>query len=1125
MVVNAAAIASALRTPNPGRLTAIVSIDGEILPAATVLQCETDHGYDCVSASATVTVSALPWWLSQPTNQELIVRLGYDGYTLPRFVGTLESISAGLWPNTWELRGVGRLRRAQYDSHEERTYSDQHDEDIVQDLLEQAGIPADQLAIAGQSEHFGTVEDVVLPAGQSPMSLISRLNELTGCVIFDGPDGVVVRMVLNPGTPSSTAAWAFQRGDYLADASRELALADVRNKIVVTGLPGEGGTATPSGGRYADSPYVPNPPRYIPYTLSDELIESDAYADTVALRQMAKRNRLPDRVKLTIIGNPLMRAGCTVSLLEPWLGIDVTTYYHVMHVHDSMSSTEYITTLDLEGGIGDAGYQLGRPVASFTYQCELEQPGGTDAVAVICDGSSSYDPDGDSSLLTFAWSNDQTADTSTEQTYSFSATPAQLAAGLNVTLVVTDGDTLTGTKTRAITPTTTAAIPTRALYSAAKGQAEATADGVSWQTWVPGGGEQVISTPKRHYDGVGWFGGSAGSLWKTLDFLLSAPTLVHTFAAAVNSIWLHETQSERMCVGLADGTLQLSTDDGVNWSTLYTFADAILAVAESPMLLGQFWVCSGRYLYILTEGDAAPRLLATFAEGSLTRDIANSFMGNFACASVPAASGVSPVRIADTDAEAAFAPIAPAVEDVRGIAHHLLLDTVWAVDAGGRFFERAGGADFAKVGDMASPGNVNQLLPDPALQTLLFIQADNGLYKTIDAGRTFGQLRDYSAAGLDGLQVGTEGLRFRVSTGRRVWITGCQSAGGGYDTLSLCWRCDNIWATTPVWVDLSTGLPASTAAGIVYIDPTDPDVGYIFLGGVVYKNSDMRGTGAWTTLCDAAWAAPHMDAICVDVTYDQLVIAGIRVADDGTLLVVLKARRDDTLRLLIGVVHSHDQGSMWTDAAGPITDTNLYWSYSGWHDLLPEKHATPHAWLSAVNGVQSRALLWRSDDGYVTWNGVLNYEASTSLTLSRDLALASDNAFFLYFATVTKHTTDGYVSDKQTWVTPRYYIVQAPDDPERCCMYTGADGAIYLSTDRGLTPGAAVDTIGDEVNFVHSVAKSRWLAMSGSTDATRSIYRCSSQDLNTWEACMGTVPAGLSPIRRTGWRIAVDPEV
>ncbi len=1120
------------------RLTWSATLSGRPLRP---LSASIDHGYDVVSSAATLVVREMPLGITEPRGQEVIIRAGYNGAQVVRFTGYLEDAKPGFWPGTWELRAAGRLRRTQYDYHDELTYADQDDETIVADLLTKAGIAAEYQDLDGEGQHFGVSQDVILPAGTPTWNLINELDQLTGYNTFDSPDGMVVRREL-VHSPSASAAWAFQEKVNCFGGRRVKSRANVRNKIRVEGLPLIDGTEVVAVNQ-ADSPYVPNPPQYLQYTLRSDKIEDDTYAATVAAREMLRRNKMTDDIEgLEAPGNPFLRPGMTVSVKGYELDLPSPGYYYVKHHHEEINEQGYISTLTLEGGIGDAGYQLLPPVAAFTIECDLETVDvsgtGTIYYAVACDASASYDPDNTPGGLTYSWSNNQTADVGTGITYTFMLTAAQLAAPCIVTLVVTDAEGLTGTLSREVVASATGTA-SRVMFLAAGSEARATQDG--WQTynvWAPGGGINVISTPEQAYEDASYFGLDDGKLYYTSDYLLSAPTLVQDFGSAVNSIWLHETQANRIVVGLANGEVWLSTDAGTTWTLLYTFGAAVTCVKESPMLLGQVWATSGAVQYVVYEGVATPATMATFPSGT-ARWTSNSFFGNYCCASVAPASGDAPVRGADDDSALTFPDMSPAdqVEDVRGLTHHLYLDILWACDVAGRWFTKGEGeTSFAYVATMpGSPGDVNHMLRDMTLVNLVYLACANGLYKTPDAGTTYYLLNDLTAAGLVGYQVGLGSLRLRVATGRRVYVKSMNASAVRVD------RCDNIFAATLTWVTMDTGLPDGQYGGIITLDPTDPNTGYCRNeDGNIYRCDDMRGGGSWTLVLTRQilhdLSGYHFWFQDGNPTIDS----GPFVAYDGTVYVSYSGQKWNSTWGAWGIAHSHDKGATWTLALLP--DMGVY-SYNGTGQPIWASKDGGRCWICARRGVGGAlpSDVFYSDDSGHSWNQVMvsdpdrhytipenyNSQACSSFFI-REPDAPNDNTVCLRLAHGTLRTVDGFQT--YTWQTPRsngaaWYALKAPDKPSLAAVAYpwmsggyGGSSQLYQSTDGGATSTLAVDFgTGNNITEIYCVNSKCWLVVC----LDNHLYTCTGDETLTQWVDRGYAPAYL-------WNetaLCVDPEV
>ena len=281
----------------------------------------------------------------------------------------------------------------------------------------------------------------------------------------------------------------------------------------------------------------------------------------------------------------------------------------------------------------------------------------------------------------------------------------------------------------------------------------------------------MISTPEGGDITFTLFGTDAGELYYASHGLLEmTPHLVHTFPDDVKCVWINETDRDRCVVGLADGTVWATTDASLvetsTWTELAEFAAPIEWVAESPEQIGQYWVCSGRYLYVSFDNLATSFALATFPEGSTSRKISNSYFGNFVCASVP--EGESPVRWADGDQALVMPVLATPIEDVRAITHHLYQPITWFCDVLGRFCRVDSDLSVTLVSTItdtfATIGNVNHMIRDTVNQAVIYVACDNGLLKTYDGGLSWVMLRDYSTAGDTGHMVGVGSLALPVST-------------------------------------------------------------------------------------------------------------------------------------------------------------------------------------------------------------------------------------------------------------------------------------------------------------------------------------------------------------------------
>ncbi len=1117
------------------RPTSAVLIGGRPVRPLTI---DVDMGYDVVSAAASVTLAAVPAWLaSGPERQTCEIRLGYNGLAPVTFASIIEDEGLRYFPFDQTLQAVGRLRLAQYDYPSEVTYENKTDVEIVEDLLERAGISQHQ--IAGEGTTFGTVAPVVLQAGQPVWSLINRLDQVTGCRTFDCPDGTVRRLPIS-GLPSASAAWTYEEGVNILAVRRRRATANVRNRVTVTGLRSGEGTF-PSHTQYAGSPYVPDPPRYVQYRFDDELIESEAYAETVALRLMAALNRRVDELELEVPGNPLVYPGQTIKVISAKMGLPAGGNYWCKHIKHRKDSSGFVSILSLEGGIGDSGYAAYDPVAAFTWFMDQEnfEVGGspTQMYTVVCDGSGSYDADGPPDGLTYSWSNSVNADTGTERTYSTAFTAAELAAGPTITLTVTDLDSDQGTVTQTITGSA-ATTPARTLYVAAGARAEATTNGGElWNTWAPASGN-IIATPEGAADDHSYFGADDGKLYHTADALMSAPTLVHTFGSAVKCVWIHETDRDRVTVGCQDGTIHQTTDASelaaATWAQIADLGEPIEWVAESPMQLGQIWACAGRYLEISFDNGANWAAYATFPSGATARKFASSFMGNFVCASVGA--GESPIRD-DADTEYTMPAMAPdaEIEDVRAISHHLYDDVIWACDLAGRFLEGSTAGSFSHVGTVtegvADAGNVNHMVRDTGHQAALYLACDDALVKTFDAGRSFVRMRDYTGAGLQGHQVGIGSLALRVTTGRRVYVAG--------DGPKVAYT-ENIWEASPVWVDISTGLPADASGPThLVLDAVDANVGYLVSNGILYANTNLTGGGTWVAIGNSTifnGLYPRWPAFAFDFTSQY--IQAVCAVDDGStgvLLAFVEATAPaSTTNGIYLFYRSTDRGSTWTPCVDEDDPPNSRWGVRTYHDWAPRAgpgtHQSGKVYTAQENTVRDTA-------GPITLSGygggwadpldpplAAGAGATTELVCPGGAVNPSDLKCFLAADGELWYTSNG--GNAWTKVADTSYVPVCPPDAAAETAVLGGLSvlrgkySIGRSADWGAT-WATVYTFGTtQIRDFVADASTRWYA-GGESGGGSHLYTCTTDALDAWTERTGN----LGTIMTAPKRLAVDPTV
>lgn len=732
---------------------------------AVALGATVDMSDETVSASASVVLSLEGQDPPAFKRRDLLIRAGWNGFTVPVFTGSVEDDSIQLWPNSLSLRGAGRMRLTQYRwGGPQIEYAGETDQYIVADLLYKSAI--DNASVEGRSWTLGTVRSVKLRPGDYPSDLIEQIDQVTGYRTFDCPDGRPRRRITS-GIPSASAAYVYTQGENIFQLDQERTLRHLANKVVVRGL--AQGLYVPNETRQAESIHVPaqyGQPGYITYPFSSDLIETDEIAGSVAVRLLGEKNRVVKTVRFQCAGNPYLRPGMTIGVWAPKGGVSVLTNYYLRGVSHIIDASGFVSTLTCEYGVGDAGYVADwPPLAAFTFTVTQTQEivGGVPTLyyVVSCDGSATTDPDNSIGQLAFAWTNSANADVGSEVQYGSKFTQVQMDAKPSITLVVADPDGNVDTCIQVIDLSLLGIDPrltpvlARPLYVAAGAQAEATEDGVTWQTWTPDGGATVDATPQIAAESWSLFGLSDGRLFKTADYLRTAPTLLHTFGSAVTRIWINEAYNSRILVGLASGEVWMSRLSGEYFHLLNdALSWPVRALVESAVTPGEIRAAVGDQVIISSD------VLATYVTlvsepGSQARRIALSFAGNYASfsSSVKREDGV----------QVTLPVLDPAATGIDGLTHHIRDDVLYAGDDQGRILRKASGAlEFELLATIAGAGAIGELLRDGDDALRLFAAAAGGLYQAIDGGITWGQLRDYSAAGLAGKQVGYGALEWRA---------------------------------------------------------------------------------------------------------------------------------------------------------------------------------------------------------------------------------------------------------------------------------------------------------------------------------------------------------------------------
>lgn len=523
---------------------------------------------------------------------------GYNGLLQLVFTGQIETPTPGTTTTTVECSGISRLLRVPY-KRLVRVINGQDASVIVAGMLDDAGVT--NYAVNLEPWVVGAIVTTVLEF-QTWDNAINKVATVDGSPWYELPTGQI-RVELRDPWPAPTFFRQYYSGDLrsLTDAERAQWLAgtlplsaiqpanivnanaqprvrdgvrqttllsNVRNQVYIEGavldVTGPDGEITSARiEARAQSTLVPwiTGGRLQDWTFDNELIDTQAKADTVAARKFQMVSRLDQRVALTVDGDPEIVLGKTVNVEDPaYTGI--TGNWFVYGYSGRMDSSGYSLQLDLRGGVNAGVTPLLSPVADFVFGNEytafakIKQvtPLTTGAVLVTFDGRSSFDPDG--TIAAWAWADDQ-GNTGSGSVISFAYN--QALSEIQMTLTVTDNDGLTDSITKRVNIATSSDAcgdaGTCAIFAAIKTHMTVSQDGgASWtdvskaaaaavgdfiSVGTSGRSQFLAGVPltSQETTTIAIYGTSAGEFYRTDDFLGSTTKYTIPSGRPIVSIW------------------------------------------------------------------------------------------------------------------------------------------------------------------------------------------------------------------------------------------------------------------------------------------------------------------------------------------------------------------------------------------------------------------------------------------------------------------------------------------------------------------------------------------------------------------------------------------------------------
>lgn len=833
------------------RITTDVRINGTLI--SNVVSISTSAGFDQINLTATVTCAELPdvqegdtleIWASNGTQQGHI------------FSGEVTKVERSYAATKGVIHGTDLLARTRYEwGGEDQEEVEIDSAALVRHYLEIMGIPSSQASIEGSGDwELGVIDPVTLKNGDVPYSTIEQIDYFEGYRTFSLPTGVIVRRRVSVVTGASVAM-TFEKGvQILADATWERGIEEIRNKVVIEGNEYEGLEISSEniGDVAAANGFIPNPPGFVTLREQTPLIEDDQLAFDFATRMLIDKNRRPEAIRFRVPFDPRPQPGMLIKVVhEDLVGGDAKGL--LKNVGHDISNNGAFTTIDMIGGSLSLP-QNREPIAVFDYQLFKESE--DDGVSVtsfymgFCDGTLSYDPDGE--IASYAWAVSATGGSVTPTTGAAATFAFHLAGAVTeivLSLTVTDDEGLTNTLERTI-PIVEARTLVENKYLA-WGTASVSVDGE--KTWIdesPASGSATCLMPIAPLWGQVW-GTSTGHIYATFDNLTTP--LVDLGqphgAVACTAVWVHETDQTRLWAGFSDGQVWFGLINTEAHTAVFSHPGNIAEgpvreIRESYGLFGELRATAGTSYYYSNNGGVTWVAQHTF---DTAWRMAAGFDTNLA-------SGLNdPAPIYDEDGTPPTVP--SGVEHIRGLSFGWRDQELYAADDAAGLYLSTDPATFDLLLHAdTTTAIVNHMIRSGNERRSVYMACgdgtgDNGFVKWIPdtlaplyfrmTGTDAGLMVGYGAAHLPPINVDLLMVRGNVAGTHNIW---------------------HYSHITGAWSFIDGDLPAGKAwAGIVAhpLDPLNEWIIWNDTGDEAYYTSN--GGTNWTQISGLATFADTLD--------------------------------------------------------------------------------------------------------------------------------------------------------------------------------------------------------------------------------------------------------------------------
>jgi hypothetical protein len=335
--------------------------------------------------------------------------------------------------------------------------------------------------------------------------------------------------------------------------------------------------------------------------------------------------------------------------------------------------------------------------------------------SVVIDAAESWAAGADQMDLRFEWTVPDLPEAGIGVLPTFAFSVATIAdPSIAVHLVVTDPNGQATTVD--LTVDLTLAVQPRIVAGLRAGARVTTNGGLSFVSF----GDAEGLTPTRQPDDR-----TVTAVGQDLMWLVDGlPQTLFTFPAPIVSIFCNPAASHRFTVGLTNGDVWRSIDDGAHWNSLYTFGPTISVIYESPNLVSTF-VAAGNDVWVTRRSFTdTPARWASSDDCRIAQFVVSAYASYIGCDD----AAVREVATGHV--------LAGPTSSITGLAFNPRHGTLWVLEQNGHFWRmRQGESTLTNLSTV--PGGGGQLVPITAAAGLILTANGAGTWISPDAGVTW----------------------------------------------------------------------------------------------------------------------------------------------------------------------------------------------------------------------------------------------------------------------------------------------------------------------------------------------------------------------------------------------------